>query len=357
MSVRSVGTLGVLWRGDPLSRGRVTREESRLRRVFEALDAVGIDTKPIVYADELVGEIHEELLPLDGVLVWVNPIQDGQDRSRLDPLLREVAAEGVWVSTHPDVILQMGTKEVLFRTRDLGWGTDTHLYRSARELAEELPARLAAGARVLKQNRGNGGRGVWKVERLRDDRVQILHAERGSREEELTVSELVERCAPCFDHAGLMIDQPFQPRLPDGMIRCYVSHDEVVGFAHQFIRALMPTPPAGSPSEAFEPGPRLMYGAAEPRFAPLRTRMESDWIPALQARLGIERASLPVLWDADFLYGPADESGADTFVLCEINVSSVFPFPDQALEKLARSALIGAVRARSLRSARAQSCA
>lgn len=30
----------------------------------------------------------------------------------------------------------------------------------------ELPARLTAGPRVIKRNRGNGGQGVWKVETL-----------------------------------------------------------------------------------------------------------------------------------------------------------------------------------------------
>jgi hypothetical protein len=41
----------------------------------------------------------------------------------------------------------------------------THLYRSLDQLRRELPSRLASGeARVLKQYRGNGGNGVWKVE-------------------------------------------------------------------------------------------------------------------------------------------------------------------------------------------------
>ena len=82
-------------------------------------------------------------------------------------MLRDVAARGPWVSAHPDVILKMGVKEVLHRTRHLGWGTDTHLYRTAADFRDEFPARLqAAGPRVLKQNRGNGGQGVWKVELL-----------------------------------------------------------------------------------------------------------------------------------------------------------------------------------------------
>ena len=57
--------------------------------------------------------MREQLLALDGVLVWVNPIEQGLTRAKLDPLLREVAEAGVWVSAHPDVILKMATKRVL----------------------------------------------------------------------------------------------------------------------------------------------------------------------------------------------------------------------------------------------------
>ena len=46
-------------------------------------------------------------------------------------------------------------------------------------------------------------------------------------------------------------------------------------------------------------------------------------------------ADLPILWDADFLYGPRDNRGEDTYMLCEINVSSVIPFPDAAPAKVA----------------------
>ena len=44
----------------------------------------------------------------------------------------------------------------------------------------------------------------------------------------------------------------------------------------------------------------------------------------------IGAGSLPIIWDADFLYGPRTALGEDTYVLCEINVSSVFAIPDQA---------------------------
>ena len=55
--------------------------------------------------------------------------------------------------------------------------------------------------------------------------------------------------------------------------------------------------------------------------------------------LGFDPASLPVIWDADFLYGPRDASGEDSYVLCEINVSCVFAIPDQAPAAIARLTL------------------
>src|SRR6202022_1830276 len=130
------------------------------------LAALGIHAEPAVYADDLANEVREQLLAVDGVLVWVDPIHEGQTRTVLDAMLRDVASRGPWVSAHPDVILKMGVKEVLHRTKHLGWGSDTHLYSTAVEFHDTFPARLRSGPRVLKRNRGNDGQGVWKVELL-----------------------------------------------------------------------------------------------------------------------------------------------------------------------------------------------
>ena len=64
--------------------------------------------------------------------------------------------------------------------------------------------------------------------------------------------------------------------------------------------------------------------------------METEWVPALMKLLDIAAPELPLIWDADFLYGPRTAAGEDTYVLCEINVSSVFPIPDEAPEEIAR---------------------
>jgi hypothetical protein len=77
-------------------------------------------------------------------------------------------------------------------------------------------------------------------------------------------------------------------------------------------------------------------------FQSLKHQLELEWLPAVQHLLGIDTAQLPVLWDCDFLLGPKNDAGEDTYVLCEINVSSVSPFPDSAVEWVAKAALAGA---------------
>lgn len=336
------GRVAILWPGDREARRTATWESSRYRVVAEALTAQGLDVVPVVYHDELAGEVGEQIKRVDVVLVWVNPIEGGRDRSVLDAMLRDVADTGVFVSAHPDVILKMGTKEVLYRTRNLDWGSDTHLYASIEDLRRALPSRLAAGeVRVLKQYRGNGGNGVWKVQRVDENgpdmMVRVRHALRGAVEQVMPLAAFSRQCEPYFVGGGRVIDQAYQDRLPEGMIRCYLVHDRVVGFGHQAVNALFPAPPGEPPTAAPQPGLRLYYPSTKPEFQQLKEKLEAHWLPAMQKLLDIATPSLPVIWDADFLLGPKTDTGEDRYVLCEINVSSVHPFPDDALPWIAKA--------------------
>lgn len=51
--------------------------------------------------------------------------------------------------------------------------------------------------------------------------------------------------------------------------------------------------------------------------------------------LNLSEDDLPLIWDADFLLGSKNAVGQDSYVLCEINCSSVFPIPDEAPAALA----------------------
>ena len=158
--------------------------------------------------------------------------------------------------------------------------------------------------------------------------VRVLDATKDASEE-LALDEFLERCVEYFED-GCVIDQPFQARLSEGVVRCYMAGERCAGFGHHKVKALVEAPAARA-----EAGPRLYTSKAEPHFQRLRRLMEDEWTPQLMSLLDIPRSELPMIWDADFMLGPSRDD-ADSYVLGEINVSSVFPFPDEAPAEIAR---------------------
>ena len=340
----SIPSVALLYPGDRAMRDRPDPAGSRFAPLFEAFAAAGIPAVPAVYHDDFAEEVEAQLRGFGVVLVWCNPIEGGRRRDRLDAMLRRIGDEGVVVSAHPEAILKLGTKDVLFDTRDLPFGSDVHRVDSLAQLEAELPERLRRGARVLKQHRGHSGVGVWRVEQVdgasASGLLRVRHAQRGSDEELMELTALLGRLAPYFDPAngGHMIDQAWQPRLVDGMVRAYLVEDRVAGFGHQAVNALFPAAPS---QPAPQPGPRLYHGADLPQFQGLKRLLETEWLEMLRSRVGLSRERLPLLWDCDFLFGEPAAEGTERFVLCEINVSSVAPFPPSAI-----TPLVSAVRSR-----------
>lgn len=128
-----------------------------------------------------------------------------------------------------------------------------------------------------------------------------------------------------------MIDQAFQPRPGEGVVRCYMAGDRCAGFGHHKVKALVDAPAARA-----EAGPRLYTSNADPRFQRLRRLMEEEWTSELTSLLDVARDDLPAIWDADFMLGSVQADGSDSYVLGEINVSSVHPYPNEAPAEIAR---------------------
>ena len=159
--------------------------------------------------------------------------------------------------------------------------------------------------------------------------VRVLDATKDASEE-LALNEFFERCVEYFED-GCVIDQQFQARLSEGVVRCYMVGDRCAGFGHQKVKALVDAPVARA-----EAGRRLYTFNTDPRFQRLRRLMEDEWTPQLTSLLDIPPRDLPMIWDADFMLGPSAADGTDSYVLGEINVSSVFPIPDEAPAEIAR---------------------
>lgn len=336
MNAAPAPRVALLYPGDRAARDRADPAASRFAALFDALASAGVAAEPAIYHDDFADEVLAQLRGVQLVLVWCNPIEDGRRRDRLDALLREVAQRGVVVSAHPEAVQRLGTKDVLFETRDLPFGSDVHRIESLAQLVAELPQRLQHGARVLKQHRGHSGIGVWRVEQSGDGTLLAQHAQRGSAPQRMDLAGLSATLAPYFEPAcgGHMIDQAWQPRLAQGMVRAYMVEDRVSGFGVQAVNALHPDIPT--------PGPRLYHGPDLLEYQGLKQQLESGWITQLAERVGLVREHLPLLWDCDFMLGDPATAGSPRFVLCEINVSSVSPFPPSSI-----APLVDAVRCRA----------
>ena len=337
------------------------RPSPRLDVVLGALVDAGLSVDVVPYVEGRAEDTASRLSAVDGALVWVDPLSDDGDRRELDEVLRAAARAGVWVSTHPDVVDRLGTKEVLVATRDLSWGSDVHLYLSPEEFRREFPERLAAhGVRVLKASRGNGGRTVWKVRLAAgprpaggrpDTEVVVQHARlRDGSSTVMPLNELMDLCMAGFGAwggGGRLIDQEFIAGVTRGIVRCYLVGAAVVGFARQYPEGAHPLGPlevdagCGPSAEAVMglPSPKTMYPPDEPALSELRHRLETEWVPGMTALLGLVPNDLPALWDVDLLLADPDRRSPHRPgggpVLCEVNASSVIPFPPEAPPRIA----------------------
>lgn len=319
-------SIAILIFGEPGSaRNALTEEKYRKLAAYLIEKEFTVDS--VLYHDSIAARLEKELLQYYAILVWVNPIEQQGDRKILDALLTKLSAEGCFVSAHPDTILKMGTKEVLYKVRETAFGGDIKLYHSFKDFKERfLLAKEQTGIRILKQYRGNGGDGVFKIEtsQFNNDRIAITHAKKGEEEKSMTVADFFGLFESYFNNDSILIDQAWNPHIINGMVRCYLSGSKVAGFGYQEINALYPSK---------DPSQRFYFSEDCGLFSDLKNIMENKWVAELQRITGIKTEMLPVIWDADFFINKVNtENTAEKYSLCEINASCVSPFPPSAIK-------------------------
>lgn len=310
-----------------MNSGRNALTEEKYQDLANAFLSRGFQVQSVLYHDESGDHLFEDLLQFDAILVWVNPIEEGHDRSKLDALLVKVSDAGCFVSTHPEVILKIGTKEVLYKTSNIGWGSETKMYASYEDFMARFPESLQqSGIKVLKQYRGNGGNGVYKIIKgPADHEVTVIHAKNSQEARGLSWEAFFAEFRPYFSGSGLLIEQEWNANLANGMVRCYLSGNKVAGFGYQEICALYEVN-----NNYLPPSKRYYFTENCGLFADLKQIMEDRWVPQLQKEHSITDGMMPVIWDADFFINQIN-SAAGKYSLCEINVSSVSPFPPSAI--------------------------
>src|SRR5680860_364124 len=310
---------------------RNAHTEEKYKGLVAAFTEKGFQVDSIIYNDLLAEKLARELLSYDGILVWVNPIEQGNNRNKLDALLRELAIKGCFVSAHPDVILKIGTKDVLYKARHLEFGGDIKLYKTHEEFIKKFPdINKPLRISILKQYRGNGGNGVFKIDTtgFKNNSIGITHATGDQEERKLTVNDFFGEMKIYFSNSGMLIGQKWNQGITNGMVRFYLTGTEVSGFGYQEINALYPT--TGTSRKT--PSKRFYFTEACGLFQDLRKIMETEWVSQLLELVSLKAEITPIIWDADFFINKINTSKTKTkYTLCEINVSCVSPFPESAI--------------------------
>jgi len=296
----------------------------------------GFTVESVLYNNSKYERLRTEMTKFDAVQVWVNPTSGGQDRHYLDLLLSELAEKGVYVSTHPEIILKIGTKKVLYSTRDMDWGGDTELYPDYEDFEKRFLASMddddQTSIRILKQYRGQSGEGIFKVCLADHNNVRVIPAASPENERIFTKDEFHKEFRKYFENGGLLINQQWSRGIINGMVRCYITKNKVGGFGYQESVALCPQ--TNEPDSKIRPTSRRFYFSEScGLFQDLRKIMESKWIPQLQEIHSISDDMMPLLWDIDLFIndvnGPCPEK---KYSICEINVSCVSPFPPSCVQ-------------------------
>lgn len=309
--------------------------DDNFKPLAEALSEAGFDVESVLYHHSKAKQLESGLERFSAVLSWVNPrerTERGSDNLDLDDVLLSISKKGVFISSHPDIIQKIGTKRILYSTRDMDWGGDIELYSDFEDFKKRFFEPLSrSDIRILKQHRGESGRGIFKVQLKDIDIVSVIHAS-GNEEKLYTKSEFYNEFKIFFEDGGLLVSQQWADGIENGMVRCYLTGSKISGFGYQESVALCSKPASR----------RFYYSESCGLFQDLRKIMEEKWIPQLQEIHSIPDEELPLLWDVDlFINDVNTECTEKKYTLCEINVSCVSPFPPSCVNHI-----VGALKAR-----------
>lgn len=315
--------------------------EDNYKPLADSLIENGFNVESVLFHDTRIKHLEKKLPEFDAVMVWVDAIVQGVDRRPLDTLLIEAAKKGVFVSTHPDIIQKIGTKQVLFSTKDMDWGGDIELYSTYQDFESRFFSSLdgcSSNIRVLKKYRGSNGNGVYKVY-LVDNDVCLIPAPSPEDKRVFSKKDFLEEFRGYFEDSGILINQPWANGIINGMVRAYMTENKVTGFGYQESIALCQY--TNDLNSQVRPVSRRFYFSEHcGLFQDLRSILESKWIPQLleihsissDANSQRQFPALPLLWDIDlFINDVNNQSTEKKYTLCEINVSGVSPFPPSCI--------------------------
>ena len=280
----------------------------------------------------------------DALVVRVNPGQLSQAaghaglQDKFDALLEDFGAWGKPVWSSPEVQTKMGAKDALVKIANLKCGLpDTFAYYDAATFEARFKQTMAFQPRVLKQNRGSAGEGIWLcwlaneakdgaldardypaktlgAASLPDDAVLKLMEMSDNHVEYHTVREFLIFCTAGpgargagswastspgeylkggVEAGGQLVDQRLLPRIAEGEVRVLMSGDACQAIIHK--------KPEGGLSAVGGNSVYTYYEPSDPKYKGLLDRLLYDVEHGLMETLGLAGEALPLLWTCDYI--------------------------------------------------------
>ena len=291
----------------------------------------GWDSEVIYYDNTKADEIFEKVSKTSGGYISrVNPGNIPGGEKGYFELLTRLSDAGLVGMSSPEKMMDYGAKDALVKLNDTSLvPSDTAAYYDVESFHETFPKSLSYGERVLKQNRGSTGSGIWRV-RIEDkeladsvepgtvlplDTMLVCTEAVDNHTEYKKLGEFMDFCDQYIvGDNGMLVDMRFMPRIVEGEIRILLVGDKPVFVVHK-------KPAAGGEnfSATLFSGAQYTYDKPEEwqdlidEFAAVR--------PVIADKLGGD-GNVPLIWTADFMLDDG-ENGEDTYVLGEINCSCV----------------------------------
>ena len=295
--------------------------------ILNAIKAKGWDCEVVYFRDEWKDVITDYAKKrFDGYISRINPGNLPKGEKKYFETLSELSDFGLIGMSSPDAMLNFGAKDALVKlaSTDLV-PDDTYAYYDIKSFKETFPKSLSFGERVLKQNRGSTGEGIWRVQ-IKDD----IKYEPGdaipldtmlkcteavdNHVEYIKLGDFMDFCEKYIvGDKGMLVDMRFMPRIKEGEIRILMIGSKPIFVVHK-----KPAETADAFSATLFSGAKYTYDKPED-WQELMDMFHAE-LPTISKKLG--GLDLPLIWTADFMLD-WDEKGKDTYVLGEINCSCV----------------------------------
>jgi len=294
--------------------------------------SAGMSCQLVHYLNQEHDKFFELMEKFDAIIVRCNPGQikaDGGDQQKFDDSMRKLRAKGIQVWPSPDVMEKMGAKDALTKVADMSIGLpDTLSYYTEADFAAGFKKCMAFQPRVMKQNRGSAGEGIWII-KLKEGNYCSTYGERSCSDDEVldlmeandnhaethTVAEFIEFCVNGRtgksgewtskgtgkyleggkEAGGMLVDQRFCPRIVEGELRYNLIGPDLVGIIHK-------KPAEGGISAVGGTGSiYTYYGPDEKLFKNLTDGFLGGDLNKIMPALGLAEEPIPLWWTSDFI--------------------------------------------------------